>query len=282
MDDMFNKIKKSIEYNALDHKWIIRDYLWNKGQDIESEQDKYLYQDVVSSFNYYSRHYDVFQSDRSLKAITELCSDEALTLHTGATDSQVFHLSNVFNEIIESTRQIYKCYDCGTNARAIFLKLIKEYRGIKFITFEEQARMKTEYSIKHDQQDIDMTINACYQHMFDVEKNTVYIMSISIQDFGHVWVIEKQFINGVPRYHHYQTCFRSHLLLDFIESMDYGRDIYQSLDIKRFFRDVHKITSNLEEWKDIDYRLFAKLFAFLPTHDVTKPNPGFCFTSITY
>jgi hypothetical protein len=121
--------------------------------------------------------------------------------------------------------------------------------------------------------------------MHDMKADTVFIMSLAIQSFGHVWVIEKRFqpAPGINhRYHHYQTSLRSHLLLDFIESKDYGRDLHQSLDTDRFFSDLVYILTKQEAWIDSDYRLFAKMFAFLPVSEVLKPSPGFSYTWITY
>jgi hypothetical protein len=302
----FEKIKRSLKYGALDHKWLARDYLWKKHQtsnllpeakegsqqdtdtDADTEpdmSDKYLYKITTSPFGYYKQYYDVFQQDVSLKAITKLCSDEILTLYTEHHDSQVFHLSNIFNQIIESARNLHRCYDCGTNARAIFLKLIETHRGISYVSHEEQQKMKDEYRVTHTQ--VPEEVEKCYQRLKSSVQDEIFIMSLSLQNFGHVWVIEKIFIDNagtdsVPRYHHYQSSYRSHLLLDFIESKDYGRDPNQSLDIGRFFSDIAGLLSITDKWTDKEYRLFAKIFAFLPVSDIIEPNPGFSFTSIAY
>lgn len=280
--DTFDRIKKSIDYGALDHKWLIRNYLWEKGQGELTEEDQKWYQHAVSPFNYVLEHYKVFQEDDSLRTVTGLCSNEVLTLHTEHGDSQVFHLSNVFNQIIESTRGLHKCYDCGTNARAMFLKLIETHRGVPFVTHNEQVRMKREYQVTNDQAKVAQQMKECLDRLLTVQQDTVFIMSLAIQKFGHVWIIEKRFIQGVPRYHHYQTSLRSHLLLDFIEAKDYGRDPHQSLDVVRFFDDLKSILSNTRPWQEEDYRLFAKMFAFIPVSQVTEPKPGFSFTSVTY
>lgn len=279
--DIFDKIKKSIDYGALDHKWLIRDYLWRKG-DALTEDDQKWYQMAVSPFDYVLKHHKAFQADISLKTVTGLCADEALTLHTEHGDSQVFHLSHVFNQIIESTRGLHKCYDCGTNARAMFLKLVEAHRGMAFITHQEQVRMKNEYLVTSDPVQLVNNMDACLNKLLTVSRDTVFIMSLAIQGFGHVWIIEKRFILGIPRYHHYQTSLRSHLLLDFIEAKDYGRNPHQSLDVRQFFNDLKYILTNNASWKEADYRLFAKLFAFIPVSEVTAPKPGFSYTYITY
>lgn len=275
-----DRIERSIEYGALDHKWLARDMLHKKaqGSGLDSDLDSYLYDIATSAFTYYQNHKHTLDSDISIKAITQLCSMNELETDIDAVDDQVFHLSHVFNEIIESTRAMHKCYDCGTNARAIFLKLIEAHRGTKYISHEEQQRMKDEYlvtrrHIRDKLQEAKMVLESS-------ETDMVMIMSLAIQGFGHVWVIEKQ--HTPIRYHQYQSSFRSHLLLDFIEHMDYGKHPNQSLDLDQFFIDMEKLLCNLKAWTDDDYRLFAKLFAFLPITPIKEPKPGFSYTWVQY
>jgi hypothetical protein len=123
-------------------------------------------------------------------------------------------------------------------------------------------------------------INECKNKILNVKKDTVFIMSVSVQGFGHVWVIEKRFIDSVPRYHHYQSSFKSHLLIDFIERMDYGREPMASMDISKFMDDTAYLMGIQTAWTDADHRLFAKLYAFVPVDKVTQPTPGFCYTWI--
>lgn len=280
------KIKQSLEYGALDHKWLARDYLWHNKDTEAATQDTQatkamLYQIANSAFVYYNKYYDTLQSDTSIKAITEMCSNEILKLHTEYNDSQVFRLSNIFNQIIESARNLHRCYDCGTNARAMFLKLIEVHRGVNYVTHAEQQQMKEEYAVTHTRL-LEM-IDKCYRRLKEAPSDEVFIMSLSLQNFGHVWVIEKRYLQGqTPRYHHYQSSYRSHLLLDFIELKDYGRDLHQSLDIDRFFADLKLLLTNHNAWSDKEYRLFAKMFAFIPVMDIVEPDPGFCFTSVAY
>lgn len=286
--DLFDKIKRSLDYGALDHKWLARNYLDDRQrnqrkqqvQRTEQEQEQELYHMATSAFDYFMKYRDVLQSDPSIRSITELCSNEGHRINVQEDDDNVFHLSNVFNEIIESTRALHRCYDCGTNARAIFLKLIETHRGLSYITHEEQQRMKNEYQVKR--RGVKDHIERCLQRIIAAESDTVFIMSLAIQSFGHVWVIEKRFFDGSPRYHHYQTSLRSHLLLDFIEWKDYGRDLNQSLDLEQFFGDLTYILTKRTKWTDQDYRIFAKLFAFIPVSEVTDPNGGFSYTWITY
>lgn len=302
------KIQKSFDYGTLDHKWIVRNYLKKSGWTLEMIEKETLRDHdnehehehqilpgnepihfiflklATSSFKYYYQYMDNINGDRSLKTVTSLCSDSIASLDVEANDNDVFHLSNVFNQIIKSTRKLYKCYDCGTNARAIFLKLIQtariEKHGKSFITNNEQSRMSDEYLVNLTSPVAEA--DKCYRKIKSFMSDTVMIMSVSIQNFGHVWVIEKRFINGVVRYHHYQSSLRSHLILDHIEAMDYGRDPMKSIDIDDFFKDIKYLLGLNEFWSDNDHRLFAQLFKFLPSYTIDNPKPGFCSTWITY
>lgn len=271
-----DKIQKSIEYGALDHKWLARDMLSNDKGILNMD----LYKIATSAFDYYRNYKHVLETDPSIKAITELCSMNELETDVTVVDNQVFHLSHVFNQIIESTRAMHKCYDCGTNARAIFLKLIEAHRGNKYITHEEQQRMKDEYLVTRKR--VKDKLLEAKSILEDSRTDMVMIMSLAIQDFGHVWVIDKRVTGTKCRYHHYQSCFRSHLLLDFIEHMDYGRYPDQSLNLDQFFSDLNKLLCKNKSWTDNDYRLFAKLFAFLPVKPIDVPKPGFSYTWIEY
>lgn len=283
-NSIMQDIAKSLEYNALDHKWIARNYLKEHPTYLRDDPNFHAYLSNISnsSFDYYEKYNKTLNSDTSIRAITGFCTDDELASDVQIRDSKVVHLANVFNNIISSTRKVHKCYDCGTNARAMFLKLIETHRGVNYISAEEQRQMKREYRVTHTQ--VAEELEKCYRRMLTVESDTIFIMSLSIQSFGHVWVIEKRFIGKSrrPRYHHYQSSLRSHLVLDFIEREDYGRNLQQSLNIHRFFADLKRILSLKTAWNDSDYRLFTKLFAFHPVSRVTKPDPGFCFTSITY
>ena len=274
LSDIKSRIKRSVDYGALDHKWLARHSL------SLGAVPKEIVDMAYSAFDYYQQYQHTIKSDPSLAALTSMCSKEDHINDVDLQDNTVFHLSNVFNQIIDSTRVLHKCYDCGTNARAMFLKLIETHRGINFITHEEQQRMKHEYLVKRT--GVAEEIKKCKDKLLSLDRNSVFIMSLAIDSFGHVWVIEKIVDSAKVRYHHYQTCLRSHLFLDFLEYKDYGRYPDQSLDLDDFFADLTDILTVNEPWIDSDYRLFAKLFAFLPVSSVLNPNPGFSFTWLSY
>jgi hypothetical protein len=279
--DVQTRIKRSLEYGALDHKWLARNQLGS------GRANKGLRSIALSSFDYFDHYFDALKSDRSLAAITSLCNDEDNQLDVDAEDPNVMTLSTAFNEMVGSNRKVFKCYDCGTNARAIFLTLIKAARlhgsqGLNVIpiTPDERSRMMKEYLLNTT--DPVRLATACLNKLLTAKKDIVFIMSVSVEDFGHVWVIEKRFFKGKPRYHHYQSSLSSHLLIDFIEAMDYGRDPMQSIDIEEFMNGVIHLMGIRREWKKTDLLTFVRLFRFIPLRKVTDPKPGFCYTWIEY
>ena len=301
--ELMDNIVRSLDYGDLDHKWMARNYLdkhkrkfttrrrEKQSTDPTASPADLLFHEILdsvsrSSFEYYDKHRKYITSDPSLDAITTLCSAPEQMYDVSSYDSEVFRLSRIFNEIISSTRKLHKCYDCGTNARAIFLKLLTIHRGAPFIAHDEQVRMADEYVVTHSR--VKEKLDECHRILRDTQSDMAVIMSLGLQDFGHVWVVEKRFLNptvsegtGV-RYHHYQSSFKSHLILDFVERMDYGADPYRSLDLDTFFSDLTHLLTKVEAWNDDDVRLFCKLFAFRPVNDITKPDPGFSFTYVVY
>ena len=287
MDTVLN----SFEYSALDHKWAARSYLKIKGwtpsqlfgQTVRQEpipDDELLMITIaLSAFQYYYLHYDNITQDPSLAAITTLCSSSNQTMEIEAKDPQVTYLSKVFNQMVKSTRKLLQCYDCGTNARALFLKLVETGRGCRDLSQEEMDRMEKEYSL--NKTDPLTPMQECFQKL---KKNTgehlVCILSVGFQDFGHVWIIEKKYFNDKPRFHHYQSALHSHMLIDFIEAMDYGANPMKSLDIDEFFLKLEYLLSHTQEWNEQEKRIFIELFAFVP-FAVTNPEPGFCWTWVS-
>lgn len=273
-------IRRSLQYGALSHKWEARrNYSLNDPELIEHAE---------SAFKYVKRYYNNLKSDRSLAAIMPLCASDQAIQDVDVDDPNVTHLSTSFNELVGSTRRVFKCYDCGTNARAIFLSLITAARGGSLatkpppigswgpVTASERSRMMREY-VLNTTTPVEHAIT-CREKLLSAKHDIIFIMSISIEDFGHVWVIEKRFFDGMPRYHHYQSCLSSHLLIDFIEAMDYGRYPMKSIDPESFMNGVIYLMGLKRAWQDDDLRLFVKLFKFFPLRDVKAPTPGFSYT----
>ena len=306
--NVLDKVELSLAYNSLDHKWLSRNWLstcWNrlKPQDTANYDARRIDTDMKcledgrvyplldgianSAFKYHEKYADTLKSDPSLSVITELCHDDGLRYNVLQQDDQLYFLSRVFNQIARSTRKLFKCYDCGTNARAIFLKLIKHHRGKK-AKARGIANDGFYLSVAEQETEPDLPplecLAKCYADMKRVKRDTVFIMSLGLDNFGHVWVIEKRFIRGRPRYHQYQTCFRSHMLVDWIERCDYGRNPNQSLDIDTFFKFLAELFSKTDAWTEEDYAKFVHLFAFIPVRHIAagRTNPSFSYSFITY
>jgi hypothetical protein len=294
---------KSFTYSSLDYKWIARKHLKKRGWTIQrlmkkhpgglelshtelpiddpSHTDYIMLKLALSAYRYYYMFYDNIIKDTSLEAITSLCSSSMGSLDTEVDDEEVLNRSYYFNELIGSKRKLFKCYDCGTNARAAFLKLVETGRQSSIIHPDEIFRMKEEYQV--NRLDPDLPIRRCLEALTkDDGINMVAIMSISIEDFGHVWVIEKKYINGVVRYHHYQSALNSHMLIDYIEAMDYGADPTKSLDVVNFMTKLSKLLNVRGPWSEPEYHLFSQLFAFMPVSPVVNPEGGFCWTWLSY
>jgi hypothetical protein len=238
---------------------------------------------ALSSFRYYYVHYENIINDQSLATVTSMCSSTLNTLNINSDDKQVFYLSHVFNRIVDSSRKLLKCYDCGTNARAVFLKLVQVGRQTPTLMLRagEKQRMRTEYVV--DKETPLIQVNNCLKRLLINDSlNLVLIMSISVENFGHVWVFEKKYFNGIPRYHHYQSALSSHMLIDFIESMDYGADPMKSLDVTHFFDQLTTLINVTGPWSEKEYRLFVKLFAFIPISKILNPQMGFSWTWLSY
>ena len=62
--DIKDKIRRSIEYGALDHKWLARKHL---DEDPDNQE---LIEIATSAFLYYDKYRDILGSDRSIAALT--------------------------------------------------------------------------------------------------------------------------------------------------------------------------------------------------------------------
>lgn len=286
MNTLLVRLGSSLRYNTLDYKHITREFLANLDNDpilreqITEEIKDFLLPLATSGFDYYARNRHIFETDLSLKTVTSLCSFKELMLDVKAEDKTVYFLSHLFNQIIHSNRGLYECYDCGTNARAMFLHLVEAHRGKLYISPEEQIRMQKMYSPNSSTPV--QEAEKCHNYLATVKKDTVFICSIGLGESGHVWIFEKRFFNSKARYHMYQSCLNSHLVLDYIESRGYADNLDRSMDIEQFFDDFYIILGHSDAWTEQIKNLFGNLFAFLPGYEVGPHENSFCWTYITY
>lgn len=304
MDIYFiEKIRRTKDYPILDFIYEARSYIarLKNSEDLRESLTKeiidFLLPMSTFGYKYYEDHKEEIHKDISLRTVTTICNDKKFMDNVDLEDKTVTVLAHLFNDMVNSTRNLYKCYDCGTNARAMFLKLIKARRGKLCLTDAEVDRMNRQYSIDKDPK---RSINSFREFAKEVENDTVFIFSIGLRQSGHVWVIEKRIITDefgqkTPRYHHYQSCLNSHTVLDFIQHKDYANNPHQSLcaddpeaggdpdkGIDKFCNELIFIMTQTEDWTpDVNLR-FAKLFAYLPYAPVVAPENSICWTYVTY
>ena len=276
----------SLNRNTLDYIWIARDILQkqkaNADANVDSIKNKFFNAISNASFEYYDKYSDSIHSDPSLNAITSMCDMTELSEDVTLEDKEVTFLSHIFNHIVLSDRKLHKCYDCGTNARAMFLKLVKLHRGGKlYLTPREQIAMEGYIALPGEKGIAAM--KECAKHLKQSPSDAVYICSIGVEKFGHVWIFEKITTRtGKQIVRHYQSALKSHLVLDFIADMDYGQFPEKDLDLDQFFQKLESLLLIETEWTEKNYRDFNQLFAFNPVRKVTEPRPNFCWTYVIY
>ena len=274
---LFEALNKCLIYNCntLDHKYHLRSYIERYGITEDNDPDK-IHESTNSCFKYYEKNKHILSQDISLNAILNLCSTNDHKYSVNVEDKTVTFLSELFNLKLRSNRKLFKCYDCGTNARAFFFSLIKAHRGSFDISPGEINIMKEMYYSRDS--DVIKRIKACHAYMYNVKKDTVFICSIGVGKSGHVFIIEKRNSN---RYHLYQTSLNSFLLLDYIEQKDYANKLTSGINIKYFFDSLIKLFMT-DKWGHPEKLLFTELFSFLPNHEIISPSFSFCWTFLTY
>jgi hypothetical protein len=264
------KIEESIYYNTLDYKYRYRFLITNNYFD-----DLPM---INSSFKYLNDNKEFFNKDEHLKLILNMCTQEDLLTNVNSIDTYVIELGHIFNSLIKSTRKIVNCYDCGTTARAIFLSIVKLHRGNLNFSSIELEEMRSNYNIRYD--NLISRVNECFLEALNINSNVCFILSISLHKSGHVFILDKKLINNKYRFHLYQSCLASHLLVDYVERMKYADNV--SIDIESFFNDL-KIILESSLWNEKQKILFAKWFAYLPNHPVNiNKKLGFCWTKFIY
>lgn len=275
------KLKKLNNDGSLDNKWKSRYNLEllssNKIKCSATNRELYV-KEALSCFKYYEKYINNFNSDLSLKTISSLCNDTIHHFNVEFKDPKVTELSQLFNNMVDSNRKLLQCYDCGTVARSVFLSLIDVYRKISSLTEEEINRMKNQYSL--DTKNPLVPATECYNTLTKINKHCIFICSVAFGDFGHVWTIEKILKSGKWKYYIYQSALNSHLLLDFIEMMDYANPSNEHLDINEYFSILFDLLKYKGKWKNKQFNEHIGLFAFKPLGIVNAENPGFSYTYI--
>lgn len=266
--------------NSLEYKWLCRDYLM-KNKTKNKNFEEVLRQISTSSFKYYQDNHKNIDRDRSLRRIVRMCHCNGTSETTKCTDVKVTNLAEYFNDMVNSSRNVLACYDCGTVARATFLELINEYRVP--LTLKEKEQVDYYYDSSRLKpidalEDFKKVFKSCKKH-------TICIASIGMDGidgdsgFGHIWCFEKRFDkNRKPIYIMYQSCLNSYLMLDYIEYMSYGSKNITGLDIDEFIKDM-RILIKKNRWTKKENDIFTNWFHFKPTSKVKKVS-SFLFACV--
>lgn len=276
-----------IMYNTADYNYYIRILFYNIKKNIDifiKNDDKdilKLYNDpllnslISESFDYYNLNKEFFKSDRSLSTMITTCVKPELIYDPNIEDQYLIDLAYWFNSLVNANRKILRCYDCGTNARAIYLNLIKHNRNNNlYISEFERERMKNMYNVK-DKNTLDI-IDECDDFITNVQKDCAIIISLGFINSGHVFVLEKRFDElNKPLILHYQSALNSHMVIDFLYLVDIVEKIKnnRSVNYKKLFNDLRYLFK-LKKWSDEDKLLFGTWFLYVTGDniDLTKFN----------
>ena len=261
--EIVEKILDCDKKHSLEYKWYCRKL------DISSVNDSRLREIFngikISSFNYYNDNINAIINNKSLSIVCKICNCGDTALTTKCTDYSIKDLGKHFNKIANSGRGVLMCYDCGSTARAIFLNLIYEYRGV--LTEIEKKRIRTLYNPER-LLPID-ALNEFYSVIKVIKEHCVFILSIGMDDFGHVLVMEKTIDDaGKERYIIYQSALNSYLTMDYIEYKNLALE-KSGIKIEEFYRDMNYLIKTFN-WTEKENVLFSKWFQFLPTSNVTN------------
>lgn len=272
---IIEKINSDKKNGLLDYKWHVRSFLKSKPLSNKDHTTyKILFKEALSPFVYISRNRSKIHKDKSLASVTQLCTNYGLINDVDYTDSQLIYLAELFNYVFESGRDLFMCYDCGTVARGVFFSLIKTYRGEFNIRNDEITRIKNEYYMqKYEPLD---AVNVLEKNLSNINKNAIFLCALDFNDgfedkFGHIYIIEKIYINNVPRYRIYQSSFQLYMLIDYIEYMDYSNGLEKGVDIMQHVNDLKSLFS-VDSWGKKENDLFGKWFCFYPSTRILKQD----------
>jgi len=271
-------IKNKQRQGLLDYKWDVRSILPKNKKKTEKE---HLYNISVSPFLYLKKYRSHIDEDPSLRAVCRLCTGIDLVSDVDHNDERLIFLAKLFNKLTNSGREIHECYDCGTTARGVFFQLIKAYRGGFNITSEEIDRIKQEYYMTRYQGAKGVT--GLRDLIHKIGQNCLFMCAMQLgEDFGHVYIIEKIYINKKPRYRLYQSCLGAFLLIDYIEVMDYASHVTNGVDIDAHLNALDRLFTK-RSWNAKDVVLFIEWFKFYPINGALPSEKKlFTFTHIVF
>ncbi|MHB1953989.1 MAG: hypothetical protein ACYCOU_09575 [Sulfobacillus sp.] len=231
--------------------------------DLESEAD--------SAFEYVN-DYLHSANDPSLKIVAGICG-ESCRRDGSCTSPVLERQSRRFNRLANSARQLLRCYDCGTTARAVFLELARFYRGGDALSAAEIRRLRQFYDPQRypGKQAVEHFVRAISKTRYGV-----FICSLSLgESVGHVWVLEKR--GDLVRI--YQSNLNGFLLIDHLEAEDYLRRPNRGIDLAAFIRDLRALVEP-GRWTATKERKYLKWFHYRPS--VSTESIGFCHAYLEF
>ena len=320
MDELVDRIQREIDCGSLAYLWKIRKFISQTPQtDLDQLPPDFLEnirQLAIGSFECLKKC-PLYTLDLSLQTLTQICQSGCRNLVT-CEDPSVTILSKHFNKMINSSRTLLKCYDCGTVARAMFLGLIRAHRtpSDKYHKAPEGFSRpiqghpglfvpRNPFAVRHSQdlppispEELDRMRHLYNPGNFPVQEalkmledalltvpvGTVFICSISLADSaGHVWVIEKFTTKtGTPAFRMFQSCLNSFLLLDQIADEGYLIESDRQINIQTFMKDLHRLAIP-HDWTCEDYITFCHWFRFRCRGPIrVTDDTNICFTYVTY
>lgn len=267
--DLIKKVKEKQQIGLLDYKWEARLYV-AKTKNKLTKQYNDLFYVIVSPFIYLSMHKKNIGQDKSLSAVCQLCTDFDHIIDVEHNDQCLSYLAKTFNELTDSSRSLHMCYDCGTVARGVFFQLIKAYRGQFVINVTELQRIKDDYFMQRYKGTKGVDVLKKYVHT--IHQNCLFLCALQLgKDFGHIYIIEKFYINEWPRFRIYQSCLDAYLLVDYIECMDYGHDLSAGIDIDQHLDALYQLLST-PTWTLKEINLFIHWYKFYPSDGESKDD----------
>lgn len=273
---LLSEIRQKEKKGLIDYRWKIRVYLSGLHKQL-NPQDRQLLDESVSPFVYLKRHQTQIAQDPSLSAVCQLCTSTSHVMDVNRRDPRLLYLSRLFNRMVHSDRALLMCYDCGTVARGVFFQLLKTYRNQQLrISRRELQQIQDQYYM--DRYVGNQGVIELSHRIHSTNRNSLFLCAMQLgEDFGHIYVIEKIYLNrSRPRYRIYQSCHQAYLLIDYIESMNYARGLSSGIEIEAHLTVLNQLIGT-PSWKPHDVQDFIEWFKFMPPSG-TKPNDRKLFT----
>lgn len=255
------EIKDKRKQGLIDYMWELRSQLLKAETNNKKKLCAYI-KIIVSPFTYLAKNKEKINYDKSLFAVCQICTDFNHVTDINLKDNRLSYLAQLFNRLFNMSRELHMCYDCGTVARGVFFQLVKAYRGHFTIHDEEIERIKKDYYMNRYKGA--EGVKVLRNNIHRIKQNCLFLCATQMgPDYGHIYIIEKIYINQKPRFRIYQSCLNAFLLVDYIEYMDYCHDLSTGINIDEHLDALQKLFST-PSWDTNDIKLFVKWFNFYP------------------